>query len=309
MINPMLYIVPSNAYGGAFAPLPITNVLPSTEMQDWGAPQDEPSSDTKTSSDVFEEIKALKERVAALEILQTISDPNASTDNKEIVQFQSQKYTFDEVKDSNGGQNYTKCDVAMIGDTLFFKFSGQSKMQSMKVWNFELNIENEEKQSGVYQVEGHAKIQDLSKSTHYVEISANKRESTILKQMQTNFETNKTRQTQELFDKATKVKLYFAADQHNRGGTMQYEKVAHCDVVMIGQILFFRFDQETEIRSMKVFKIDHDETKTKDQKNFESTGRFWDLDDFKHCLFFQANHAGVLEIRQMIENLKKLKSK
>ena len=163
MINPMLYIVPSTAYGGAFAPSPITNVLPSNAE----------------FTPAFEKIQQLKERVATLEVQNTISDPDAQTKPDDTTQFQSQKQTFQSVKETMNAnsEGYATCDIHMIGDTLLFKFEGKANIQSMKVSEISLETDSREFQRGQTQLSGNAKFQDLSNPNHDVEISANEAET------------------------------------------------------------------------------------------------------------------------------------
>ena len=311
MINPMLYIVPSTAYGGAFAPLPITNVLPSTDGN--GQHMNPHNSELNR---VMKEIQGLEKRVSDLEIQKTISDPDANIKPDDTREFQSQKQPFSEVKetiDANSAE-YAKCDIHMIGDTLLFKFAGIADIQSMKVSEFSLETESKELQLGHFQLTGVAKLQDMSIENHYVEIRAGGAERSILNKMHQQFEIYKKRQTAPAITdeeakqfEASKIHV-FLEDMYNG----EYKTREAGDIAMIGKKLWYRFEDGTDIiLSMNVSKIDQTEDEG-ENPNFgyflDSEGKVVDALNPNHVVKFRAKKEAVIKMRKIISAFNKLPS-
>lgn len=167
MTEIMIYIVASDAYGNAMAPLPVTTIYPT-----YGNGE----QDTKTLSEAFDEIEKLKTKVEALENSKTTTQ--SKTDIQTL--FEKSNKTRLEMKYKAGDIVFKResADIAIIEDKLCFKFDNVSYMLQIQIKksDFEIKEQNDTSYYGQQPDKSYmVKIEDLGNPGQFVMIWANTR--------------------------------------------------------------------------------------------------------------------------------------
>lgn len=152
MAEIMIYIVASDAYGNAMAPLPVTTIYAS-------------NAPSQTLEQAFQKIDELEKRIKRLEDQKSV----AKTKSSDEALFAQSTLRFDNVKnifrtvDSNPIPQ--AADVAIINNKFLYQLKNDNTINSFEISTFEIQSSSA---FGIDQFT--ATIQDQNNSEHYIKI-------------------------------------------------------------------------------------------------------------------------------------------